>query len=471
MQLLTELLHVQKQTDAILLENVFLTLLEDMGNLNKLGLGALVNAFKQTFKKTEHGRHSTALQTTEVGSKFVKYSGVGRDSPIVDWSETIKKWPNFKKAYLSEPNVRGAAIYLNDKPVALLVARPDDMGRSSASCGLAWDLSRSGISEEDQNELLRNLYTAAYTGDSREVYVGGAKSKSEHIKVASQYVDRWDKKAALEKIGKKPKEFKEVPFKDYTDWVDYARETNTDIKFDKSTEGIVKAMSHSAEVGTWDKKAEKGFVLIKKEPFSDIDKVYGKPKNFQGVTQTIQQFAQFMQKLCTLGIVTVKLVLKDEAGEKLAGERVNNRPTKRIYTSHDSFWLAQDLKQRLARYKASKVEKIEDVQSLVQKILNGELKQFTFAGSTYKGTPKTKYLGSNDEIRRRGNGKSYRSFYDSTMSDLFNGKEVTMEFESDRNLGQYHDLRLAVKLKGGALQPVSISYENKDGKFVKEKIE
>lgn len=428
MLLLKELLDI-KQNQS--LEQ----LLEDMGNLKKLGLGPLVNAFKQTFYKSTN--RGGALHDTEVGNKFSRGNGIGRDSEIIDYSGVIKKWAHVRKAFTSHPDSVAIAFRLNDKPIALMVAQSEDVTRASAACGLAWDLTKSGLTEAEQNKALAAL----------DQPKGGTKGKSTHDKVEEIFTSSWEKKRELEKDGKTLGGTKTIPYDDYEDWSDRVRGGGA--KLDKSGDKII-AKVGDTEVGSWNKDTKKGELIVTKSEAESINSmistVYGKPKQYVGITHTIKQAASFIEELAMFGSLTAQVVLADKNAMAKRGERIANKPIdpKELKLFKD------DVSVRLAKYKNSKIESVADCKQFLEKVLTGGFKKLTLGKRTYTTQPGDYY---NDAI----------------ITKLITGKPLQISFDADRSTNDYTNMVITVKLVNGVLTPIEARYSGDDHKQVTEK--
>ena len=179
MELLQELLEISNKSDIS-------QLLEDLGNLGKLDLGPMVNAFKQTYSIYRGGRRSGSGKKTSSpeGSKLQSYE-LGKDSEAVD-AGAIKNWAGVKKAYKAHEDRRPlAAIFsIDDKPAALLIAGPWDIQSINDKVALAWDFSKVKVTPEEAEELTKGLnkagedYWNKVVGSERSV---GGSAKTEKV--------------------------------------------------------------------------------------------------------------------------------------------------------------------------------------------------------------------------------------------------------------------------------------------------
>ena len=155
MQLLQELIQINRDNE---LEALF----EELGNLGKLGLGPMVNAFKQSYAAYSKGREGMRKRTGEEGKKFDQQMiGIGKDSEAVE-AGTPKNWNTVKKFYKqhSEDKPLAAVIKVDDKPVALMIASEYDMTSVNDKIVLAWDFSKVAPDEEEAKKLVAGLNTS-----------------------------------------------------------------------------------------------------------------------------------------------------------------------------------------------------------------------------------------------------------------------------------------------------------------------
>jgi hypothetical protein len=152
MELLRELLQINHDAEMS-------DLFEELGNLGKLGLGPMVNAFKQTY--AVYHRRGGDKNTSKEGNKFsTQHGAIGKDSETIDVGH-VKNWTALRREY--KKNAEGyplAAIFkVDDKPVALLIASESDTTSVNDRVGLAWDFSKLNIDEEEGKKLVAGLNT------------------------------------------------------------------------------------------------------------------------------------------------------------------------------------------------------------------------------------------------------------------------------------------------------------------------
>lgn len=147
MELLAELLTMNEDKD---LEQ----LLEDLGNLKKLGLGRMVNAFKQSFRYYDDGRrrwNSSGMRATDVGNKInARETGIGPNSTFVDVKHPIKNWGTIKKTYRDNQESKPCAvvIYVDRKAVSLMIGNMDSLSGAKGPWGVTYDFT--GFLDEDE---------------------------------------------------------------------------------------------------------------------------------------------------------------------------------------------------------------------------------------------------------------------------------------------------------------------------------
>lgn len=386
MDLLNELLEIRKELS-------FNALLEDLGKLKELGLGRMVNAFKQSYHGFDTGRGSqrrVGIATSEIGNRINSYNtGIGANSEAIDVPK-ITSWSTIKKAFkANEDRLPAAAVfYVNNKAVALLIAGSWELTSVKSVVGLSWDFTGTSATEEDINKMTSPLaarVTNAYRGT-----VTTSKGK--------------EKSAGVEE----------------------------------------KARNDGGD-----------------SPRLSV-------KHYQGVAQEVRSVALFFDAMFEVfpNAIKMKLITIDHDLRKKRSDRYGNADYASTKTS-DLKMFADDIKTRLAKFKNSKVASVEDMQEFVAKVFTGGglLKKLNFAGLTYEAVPAVKELGSNDS---RKYSKEFQRYHDRTMHDLFSGKEVSIEFESDRAASQYHSLYIIVKFKDGMIKPVKAKYFDANEKKNKE---
>ena len=152
MQLLTELLDIDDQNSLFLTENI--------GKLKDLGLGRMINAFKQSFSLSGHG--STArLNQTNVGAKILsRATGIGPNSQVVDGGN-VRNWPHLRREIinnLADPGVAAILFKIDEKPVALVALGPQwSITNAKAVVGMAWDFTNASGSDQEVQSVLNGL--------------------------------------------------------------------------------------------------------------------------------------------------------------------------------------------------------------------------------------------------------------------------------------------------------------------------
>lgn len=201
MQLLTELIEINKQLNMINEEQTFIEMLdalfEDLGTLKQLNLGRMINAFKQgdSYGNGFSFGHRSKLNTSSVGNKLAKYRGIGRDSEIADIG-IIKNWGTIRREAKNAVDKNSAAqavvLYANNKAVAVIVGSNPilEAPKKGNVVGLSWDFSGQGLTGEEVNKLIANL---AVTPDMsfREKVTSSDSFKSE--KTTTQTAGPWEK--------------------------------------------------------------------------------------------------------------------------------------------------------------------------------------------------------------------------------------------------------------------------------------
>lgn len=174
MQLLQELIQINRDAE---LEDIF----EELGNLGKLGLGPMVNAFKQSYSTYSKGREGIKMHTGEEGSKFNRETAwtIGKDSESVD-AGTPKNWNTIKKFYTQHADDKpvAAIVKVDDNPVALMIAAGYDLNGVNDKVVLAWDFSKVAPTEEEAKQLTAGLNTDTSDGRRWRTEVIGTTAKA-----------------------------------------------------------------------------------------------------------------------------------------------------------------------------------------------------------------------------------------------------------------------------------------------------
>lgn len=166
MELLRELVEIKHNTDMA-------DLFEELGNLGKLGLGSMVNAFKQTYNAWQKGRNEHNKETSPVGKRFASDDvGVGKDSESVDGGN-IKNWVGLKKVYKAHTADRPIAtiFQVDGKPVALMIGAEWNLESINDKIALSWDFSKLEPTKEEAESLTKGLNTKG-SSDWRATVVG-----------------------------------------------------------------------------------------------------------------------------------------------------------------------------------------------------------------------------------------------------------------------------------------------------------
>jgi hypothetical protein len=143
MKFLQELIQINRGAE---LEALF----EELGNLGKLGLGPMVNAFKQSYTTYSKRREGLQKYTGAEGKKFSQEMiAIGKDSESIECGK-LKNWNGVKKFYKehSDDQPAAAIIKVDGKPVALMIAREWDLTNTNDKIVLAWDFSKVAPTEE-----------------------------------------------------------------------------------------------------------------------------------------------------------------------------------------------------------------------------------------------------------------------------------------------------------------------------------
>lgn len=112
---------------------------EDLGNLQKLQIGPMINVLKQHGSTSRSGRDEPYI--SPVGSKFAQRE-IGPNSEIIDASVIKNGIKGLRKAYKDNPDARAFAIYIGSKAVMFGTFEAETLAGSSRSARLAYDFSQ-----------------------------------------------------------------------------------------------------------------------------------------------------------------------------------------------------------------------------------------------------------------------------------------------------------------------------------------
>lgn len=338
MELLLELFQINDQVEQELFEGQLMTVLEDLGNLKQLNIGPMINAFKQSYNNYDNGRRGgRSLSQTHVGNKLSRQwmQSIGRDSEVIEDTTAIKNWNGVRRVIdKQEGRVVGAVINLNKKPIAVMVTPSTELQYKDTAVGLAWDFTRGGVLKDEEKEALSAVLAKA-ASDYKQDVVGSSKDKSEANSVEWERFYDSDKVGELIKAGKPPRTGeRKVAVKDYETWYDAMKDGGA--KVDRSDK-LVTAEYKGMPAGEWDKEAGKGFIIQRGDPFNkNIEKVYGKVKQLQGIAQRVENVKMFINELVKYGPVTLTVILGDKKADETRNARSKRGgPASRILSNEE----------------------------------------------------------------------------------------------------------------------------------------
>ncbi len=406
MKLLLELLDLQP-------------LHENMGNLTKLGLGRMINAFRQSYQYERPSRtRSGGLTTYPIGKEIRNSSvSVGPNSQTVDLG-IVKSWKMIKDAYIKRDDngvtggIQALIFYVGPRAIALMVG--DDLFHNKYhSVGFSWD-------------------------------VKGVASANEAARLVT----------SLE-LNKPPSRGEDHDREDFRSEHRQKRTESDWRKDDSDPSKVTTVYTHFQGIAQRAPQMEKW------------------------VTTAMEIFRS---RLTVTAILRDQDAIKKRGDRMRNPPNFNNKrsdPKGKGYGyGHGSRYefrlFADSLRDRFLKYKNSKVENISDANDLVKKLLSGggDLHKITFKGKTYMAIPEHTYIGTNQKRKEydgpnKGRLEGTKSFYDKRLSELFKGKLMRIDYEGS---GHYNRLHLSIQLRDGMIQPVALEYTLEDG-YKTEKIE
>lgn len=195
MQLLTELLDINVHNTFFITEN-------NIGSLKDLGLGRMINAFKQSFSLA--GRGSTArLNQTNVGGKIqARSTGIGPGSEVLDQGH-VRNWPHVRREVIKnlvDPGVSAIMFRIDEKPVALIVLGPQwSINNSKAVVGMAWDFTNVSGSDQEVKSVLNGLSIKRKAAADKEAKDG--KKTDVPLRMYQGYAQTMDQVTEFVKMG------------------------------------------------------------------------------------------------------------------------------------------------------------------------------------------------------------------------------------------------------------------------------
>lgn len=340
-------------------------LIENLGNLGSLGLGKMVNAFKQQYYY--HSGKRSELRASDVKSKFTKNyhsnSVIGHNS-TVDKLGTVSSWNEFKRKAGDKMPV-GAILRVDGNVVVTLVLQKGGASvkdyRAGDIIGVAFDLKKvfNAINPHDSDKLSDEMVRSGLivNGNTRDA-------------------------------------------------------------------------STRVETNRWDDRTRK----------------------YEGVAVVTKNVVTFVNTLASVVTLEAELIMTGESDRKKRDDRFTNRPIE----PKDVKLFKDDLRARLAKYKATKLVNVDDVQQLVNLIFsnNGAFKKINFQGQPYNLVPDIDYVPSASKYAQGG--------YSDFAMKLFTGKEVIIRFSGDSAAQNYDTLYLTIQLVNGAIKPVKIRVNGKE---------
>lgn len=399
MRLLQELITLTEELNEQEDQEQLVMLFEDLGKLRDLGLGRMINAFKQSYRIYDGKHGNRKLSTDPIGNQIVRHQTlVGRDSEAVDIG-VVRGWKDVKKAYKDHPETVAFVLYLHGKASVLVVSNDYKISSSREAVGISWDLTGTATAEQIKN-LAKNFAELDKKGEV-------VNTDDSHIPAFLRKKPDGERTKSKSQVSLRSKEYKGYDS-------------------DKKEGRYEEVISH-----------------------------------YQGISQTIETVKEFVDALAKefSTAMTGKLILADQNAMTKRGVRGQNQPIEK----KDLKLFTDDIRTRLAKYKVSKLDTVADAHELVKKVFSGKGERIKFAGLGYSLTPKTRYLGSSNSGLVKVPGQKFkqpRHYSDTTMRDLIKGREIAIDLEAVQG---YHTLTIYVKFKEGQLVPTKVMYyDDKD---------
>lgn len=476
MSLISELLAISEAKTAH-------QLFENLGNLNSLGAGKLVDIFKQHFtKQTRPARlgGETSLVTAAVGKKLKidNYwaTGVGPSSKI----EPIAKMVDFadvRKVFRTHEACTAMAFYapaaLNSSTAIMLIIDDDQqITKPSGTIGFAWDFTPVLKKLDNEKKEALAALVGEFTGSALkqksssspdyEQSTEKSDMTSKHSTVGARQIGKYDKRQGLDTAkNEKYSDTRKKSYTDYEDWSDDAKamsknysrgdvsiETDGDMKVAKWSNGRTGHNASAMELGRWDKKEKAGFIMVSHEPFNkDIEIEYGTLRSYAGVTVTVASVKTFIEAVVKIvGKLSGKSISRDLESRDKKQSRQQNRPVNTGVLSADELKVFKsELNLRLSKYKNTKLVSTDDAKTFAEQALSGSLKKLNFQGKTYNVSEHSTY-----EDR-------------SLLSKILKGTPFKVTYDGDKETNAYRSISIMLKVDKatGKMTPISVELDGK----------
>jgi hypothetical protein len=330
--------------EELLVFDPYELLAEDLGKLRQLGLGRMINAFKQSYHMRLRRRGREVGPTENAIGKTIRNSGtmIGQNSDSIDCGHVqnmlaVKR--NIKKT-AGPHGHEGAGIvfYVDGKAVMLIVGTIWQMEKASNVMGISWDFTGTSMTPQDFEAIVKNNYG-----------LHGAASSHGYYHKSDSRITKPD------------------PLKSRASY----------------------------------KNVQDGYG--KKEDTYKIEHYEGVALDVRTIRPFIDDIAAFYK-----GKLQMKIITQDTESIKKRHDRYSNYAEKRFDSKDwdQVRKFKEDLKVRLQKYKNDKLKTVPDVKEFIQKVFSsGGKGKITFAGQSYTLTPSS--YSSNIKPEIFTNGKTF----------------------------------------------------------------
>lgn len=128
----------------------FQELEENLGNLNSLGAGQMINVFKQDVSRRKDGPMNAYADS----NKLSRWSGAGAGSEVKDLG-AIKSWKDIRKEAKGENVMSGFVVYVNSKPYMTVNSQGTE--KFGLNDGLVVAIDASVLPEDVQASIERQI--------------------------------------------------------------------------------------------------------------------------------------------------------------------------------------------------------------------------------------------------------------------------------------------------------------------------
>jgi len=387
-------------------------ILEHLGNLAQLKVGAMINILKQTgHMGSGSGKRASGPSTSPIGRRFGNsYSGseIGASSKIVDVGVIKDGIKGLRQAFKKHSEAKAFALYVGGHAVAFGSFDAHDLGGQARGGLFAYDLTslESEVNKEHEANLAKHKTQSWTTPPTRLATSSFHRKMPEGTLV---YADVADKDEFIKGLLKLVRAEKYGAVKAS---IMLAKKDGHKLpEFDS----IIKSVEHSEKIENQDRY------------ISRWDRERDEVKNYQGKITSTGEFMHFLTRLIVLADkkpITAKLVVRDPDLYQLRVDRNKRRPAE--LSTQQSL---EDLKIRLTKFKLAKKPTVNSIHEFIDEAKKKVLKVVQFDGRSWSTIPKKTW--DSDKIAPEDllAGRSFKLRYSTKDPGAYESIYITYKFD------------------------------------------